>query len=448
MARQIIDTGTLALNGQDGDTNREAAEKCNANFQELYAADSDFVRGAGVVVGGSIAVFAGTTGTQLASRPVSDFEPAQAVGTAAQYRNGLKALADFATSVRASALAGLSVATASAVVATDTVLTGIGKLQAQLNAIGSSVLSTALSGLSLASSTAITATDTVLTAFGKLQAQVTARALKGANSDITALSGLTTALSVAQGGTGGNSQGSAQSGLGLVPVTSLTDVTAGRLLIPGWMGLGATMGIPLPGGNANQILPSGIYWTNTSWTGSPYPGTDPRNRGQIFVQPWGDATYQTQSFSPLFSAANNPKLERAALAGVWRAWDPVIGGLSALSDPANETGGLMFYGSNANGEFWKFANGLLICKLIRNVDFAITNAATGVYFGQSAAWTFPLAFVGSAPLVNSSHTSSGVITWEAGSSPGLSSVTPAVIAMQSIASRTFLQILIATGRWK
>ncbi|MBD8235671.1 hypothetical protein SOM46_09140 [Pseudomonas fluorescens] len=150
-----------------------------------------------------------------------------------------------------------------------------------------------------------------------------------------------------------------QAELALVPVSSSQDATAGRLVTPGWMGLGSTLGIPLPGGNANQILPSGIYWTNTSWTGSPYTGTDPRNRGQIFVQPWGDATYQTQSFSPLFSAANNPKLERAALAGVWRGWDPVIGGLSALSDPANDTGGLMSSTVVSGYTVTKYASGIM-----------------------------------------------------------------------------------------
>ena len=77
------------------------------------------------------------------------------------------------------------------------------------------------------------------------------------------------------------------------------------------------------------------------------------------MQPWGDATYQTQSFSPLFSAANNPKLERAALAGVWRGWDPVIGGLSALSDPANDTGGLMSTAVVNGYTVTKYASGLM-----------------------------------------------------------------------------------------
>lgn len=64
------------------------------------------------------------------------------------------------------------------------------------------VLATAAAGLSLASNAVISAADTILTALGKLQVQVTDRAMKGNNSDITQLTGLTTALSVGQGGTG------------------------------------------------------------------------------------------------------------------------------------------------------------------------------------------------------------------------------------------------------
>jgi hypothetical protein len=74
------------------------------------------------------------------------------------------------------------------------------------------VLGSVLAGLSLTTSTPIVATDTVLAALGKLQAS---KAGKGANGDITSLTGLTTALSVAQGGTAGTTQAAARTGLGL-----------------------------------------------------------------------------------------------------------------------------------------------------------------------------------------------------------------------------------------
>ncbi len=56
-------------------------------------------------------------------------------GLVTQYWNGLKEWTDFGTSVRASILTGLSTATDTDVVATDTVLSAVGKLQGQLNSV-------------------------------------------------------------------------------------------------------------------------------------------------------------------------------------------------------------------------------------------------------------------------------------------------------------------------
>lgn len=82
------------------------------------------------------------------------------------------------------------------------------------------VLNTVLTGLSTAANAVVAATDSVLVAIGKLQAQVTARAMKGANSDITQLTGLTTALSIGQGGTGATTAATALAALGGAPLAS------------------------------------------------------------------------------------------------------------------------------------------------------------------------------------------------------------------------------------
>ena len=49
------------------------------------------------------------------------------------------------------------------------------------------------------------------------------RAALGANSDITSLSGLTTAISIAQGGTGATSAGAALTALGATTATAAAD---------------------------------------------------------------------------------------------------------------------------------------------------------------------------------------------------------------------------------
>lgn len=105
---------------------------------------------------------------------------------------------------------------------------------------GSRVLQSVLNGLSTATSAVVAATDTLLAAIGKLQAQVTARAMKGSNSDITSLTGLTTALSVAQGGTGGTTQAAARSSLGLGSAATATlGISNGNAMPVGAFGLGS-----------------------------------------------------------------------------------------------------------------------------------------------------------------------------------------------------------------
>jgi hypothetical protein len=81
--------------------------------------------------------------------------------------------------------------------------------QASAEAAAATALSTVLTGLSLVSGVAITAADSILSAFGKLQKQITdlittvgGKVTAGAVTTITSITGMTTPLSVAQGGTG------------------------------------------------------------------------------------------------------------------------------------------------------------------------------------------------------------------------------------------------------
>lgn len=70
---------------------------------------------------------------------VAGKEPAIALGTSTQYFSGDKLWVDFASSVRASLLTGLSVATNAVIVTTDTVISALGKLQAQITALTTTV---------------------------------------------------------------------------------------------------------------------------------------------------------------------------------------------------------------------------------------------------------------------------------------------------------------------
>ena len=61
-------------------------------------------------------------------------EPGIGVGLTSQYWRGDKTWRDFAAEARGTVLTGLSTATATAIVATDTVLIALGKAQAQITA--------------------------------------------------------------------------------------------------------------------------------------------------------------------------------------------------------------------------------------------------------------------------------------------------------------------------
>ncbi|HHZ9979823.1 phage tail protein [Escherichia coli] len=100
-----------------------------------------------------------------------------------------------------------------------------------------------------------------------------ALAKKGQNSDITSLSGLTTALSVSQGGTGGKNAADARTNLGLGSAatrkvaTSTLDTDINNLLFPGYHGLGG-LGV--------TVNDPGVFATNNNGFFSG-PGADGAN---------------------------------------------------------------------------------------------------------------------------------------------------------------------------
>jgi len=149
------------------------------------------------------------------------------------------------------------------------------------------VLGVALSGLSLLTGTAILATDSVLVAFGKLQKQLTDlstaianKANKGANSDITSLSGLITPLSVSQGGNGA------------IAPTVITD--------------------------ANVALNNGRYATAAAgWVGQVFPGVDARNDGYLTHDNYGE-NFAIQTWRSIVDSVE--QCVRWKYAGTWGAW--------------------------------------------------------------------------------------------------------------------------------
>ena len=154
-----------------------------------------------------------------------------------------------------------------------------------------------------------------------------------------------------------------QSEIGLVMQTTRTDTTPGSLITVGGFGLGALVGVALPNNNANQALANGDYYTTSSWTGSPFPGTDGRNQGYLSVNVWNFSAYYQQVFCPITpgasGASNGGMRYRNLINNVWSDWTPYVDAYNAMTDPALNLGGLMSTTSVSGFTINKFATGLM-----------------------------------------------------------------------------------------
>jgi len=111
------------------------------------------------------------------------------------------------------------------------------------------------------------------------------------------------------------------------------------------------------------------------------------------------------------------------------------------------TGAIIERGSNANGEFVKYADGTMICTYTATVTNQAINIVYGPLFNGIRLWTFPSAFI-LKPSVN------GNINWGNGTSwcsllqVNVGDVTFYVIDIASRASGTTTNLnFTAIGRW-
>ena len=146
--------------------------------------------------------------------------------------------------------------------------------------------------------------------------QALSAASSGANSDITSLSGLTTALSIAQGGTGATSVAGARAALGIGAAASLGDALAAGAVLK------------REPGNANTTLnnPTAIF----NW-----------------LKSVGFGSYQ-------FTAAQAGAIVRYYPSLYFNA-----GNLHALLQSNYSTGELISWGAVDNGGSWSFAQNIL-----------------------------------------------------------------------------------------
>ena len=193
---------------------------------------------------------------------------------------------------------------------------------------------------------------------------------------------------VAQGGTGGNTQLTAQAALGLVKQASPTDGTAGSLLSVGAFGLGVsyTTGLQLLA-SADSVAPTGIYRYNSATVSKPGFGS---GFGELLNLTAISSSGNYGNQLAVDYAADEMGFRRISGSG-WLPWNRLFHSANAVGTVAQ--GALVETGTNANGTYTKFIDGTMICT---SEGSNITTASIAANATTSSAITMPAAFINGA----------------------------------------------------
>lgn len=228
--------------------------------------------------------------------------------------------------------------------------------------------------------------------------------------------------------------------LQLVKITSLTDQAADRVITTGFQGLGGP-GVVMANWTEDFKKGSGFFQANAAAPGGPGPAGYSTTGVNLTLNA-GPIGGQIAVFN-----GDNRMVFRSAY-NAFLPWCEVVHSLNAQMDPAVNAGGLMFYGANANGEFWKYACGMLVCKVRRTFNIALTYQSNGIYVENCPEWVFPVSFVGDLPMITQNTGVPGYATIEGANIPSNGYVQGSLYSMAAIPSTLCYQGLMAVGRWK
>ena len=175
---------------------------------------------------------------------------------------------------------------------------------------------------------------------------------------------------------------------------SATDATAGRVMLNGAHGLGATAVTLVT--DYDALIVTGFYRNNAVATGTPIASS--LYWSVLHIAHASDGTASQLALRSAGVTINDMRLRRKS-GGAWQPWAKVFHSenlLGTVSQTAGApTGAVIERGANANGEYVKFADGTLICT---------TSGITLVYSTADLinyTWTFPApCVVGSFPVVS------------------------------------------------
>ena len=175
---------------------------------------------------------------------------------------------------------------------------------------------------------------------------------------------------------------------------SATDATAGRVMLNGAHGLGATAVTLVT--DYDALIVTGFYRNAAVATGAPTTGL---YYSVLHIAHASDGTAASQLALRSGGVTSNDMWLRRKSGGAWSTWAKVFHSenlLGTVSQTAGvPTGAVIERGANANGEYVKFADGTLICTTSgRTLAYSTADLVT-------YTWTFPAPFVaGSYPVVS------------------------------------------------
>ncbi|WP_250963080.1 hypothetical protein [Pseudomonas sp. CG7] len=198
-------------------------------------------------------------------------------------------------------------------------------------------------------------------------------------------------LPVSKGGTGGENITDAQIGLGLVPQTSTSDSTVGRLMLNGAHGWGSAVTLPvMPTLLAH--LPSGLYrGVGGTTVGAPFSTA---TGFMAFAKRYST----TDTFYTIFAASVGRIFEGWYTTGAgsidWFEVFTTKNSVGAVSQTGGiPTGALLQRGTTTTGTFSKYACGTLICSGWSTTAVTTTTSAGGVFIASAtSSFTYPHAF--------------------------------------------------------
>lgn len=201
-------------------------------------------------------------------------------------------------------------------------------------------------------------------------------------------------IAVESGGTGAVSAAGARTALELGnaatqdTTTSPTDATAGRIMLVGSFGIGAAIDIP------GIDLASDHYGAWANATDNQPPTVQPD--GQAGPARWagvtlGADTARLQLAQRCTGSGQRHLWARARSGADWQAWRRMVDThniLGTVSQSAGTpTGAIIERGTNANGDYMRWADGTQICLHASAVSNRVAGSANLI------DWTFPAAFV-------------------------------------------------------